>query len=343
VFYNRAMAFDRDLNVAVVRALRVVGVPLSTGWEMLSATGARGLRVVHEAGGFDRFDLTELGPEASEVLARNAARYASEGARSSRADAHHGPPGGPSFYVDLDPYGTPLPLLPVALAATADGGVLAVTATDQRVLAGAERGVAEARYGGRPVRGRLGPEGGLRLLIACLARMASASDRSVTPVLSYVGDHHVRTYVRVRYGAPALSVPEIRTIDGAAWTGPPLGDGGPFGPLWLGPLMDPTVVDALAPDPGAEQPAMLQRWVERLRLEARVDVPFFYESNTLARALRLPSPPSTERLLERLLAEGHRGARSVVRDGAFRTDASFEQVAGVARAIVQSQNDRVRA
>jgi tRNA (guanine26-N2/guanine27-N2)-dimethyltransferase len=343
VFYNRAMAFDRDLNVAVVRALRVVGVPLPTGWEMLSATGARGLRVVHEAGGFDRFDLTELGPDASEVLARNAARYASEGARSSRADARNGPPGGPCSYVDLDPYGTPVPLLPVALAATAHGGVLAVTATDQRVLAGAERGAAEVRYGGRPVRGRLGPEGGLRLVIACVARMASESERSVTPVLSYVGDHHVRTYLRVREGAPASTVPEIGTIDAAAWTGPPLGDGGPFGPLWLGPLMDPRVVDALAPDAGAEQPATLQRWVERMRLEARVDVPFFYESNTLARALRLPSPPSTDVLLERLRGGGHRAARSVVRDGAFRTDAPFETVAGVARGIAQSQNERVRA
>jgi tRNA (guanine26-N2/guanine27-N2)-dimethyltransferase len=343
VFYNRAMAFDRDLNVAVVRALRIAGVPLSTGWEMLGATGVRGLRTCHEAGGFRRFDLTELSPEAAEVLAQNAARYASEGARSTRADARQGPSTPPYEYVDLDPYGTPLPFLSVALEATVDGGVLAVTATDQRVLAGVERGVAETRYGGRPVRGRLGSEGGLRLMIAAVARIADGDGRSIEPILAYVGDHHVRAYLRVRDRRDDPTAGRIGTIDPARWTGPPLGEGGPFGPLWLGRLTDPGVVQALQPDPGAEHPGPLRRWVERIQEESQVDVPFFYESNTLARALHLPAPPSTALLIERLRGLGHAAARSVVREGAFRTLAPYSTVAAVAEDAAQSQNDRVLA
>jgi len=340
VFYNRAMAFDRDLNVAIVRAGRATGLRIARGWEMLAATGARGLRLVHEAKGFERFDLTERHPDAVEVLARNAARYVSEGARAHAGDAREGGPEPPYEYVDLDPYGTPVPFLEGALAAVADGGVLAVTATDQRVFAGAERGVAETRYGGRPVRGRLGPEGGLRLLLATVARSAEARGRTVDPLIAYVGDHHVRAYVEVHAGRSPLP---IGPIDPSTWTGPPLGDGAPFGPLWLGPLWRPGLVDRLLPDETVAEPVLLRRWIERAREESRVDVPFFYESNTLAHALRLPSPPRTDELVERLRAAGHRAARSLVRDGAFRTDAPFEAVAELARRPAQSQNDRVRA
>lgn len=340
MFYNRAMAFDRDLNVAVVRALRIAGARLATGWEMMGASGARGLRLVHEATGFERFDLTERQPEAAELLARNAARYASEGARAHRGDALDGPPAGPCDYVDLDPYGTPVPYLAAALAATRPDGVLAITATDQRVFAGAERGVAETRYGGRPVRGRLGPEGGLRLVLATVGRAADSAARRIEPVVAYVGDHHVRAYVRVRPGRRPLPV---RAIDPLEWSGPPLGEGAPFGPMWLGPLWDPAIADALAPIEGAAEPALLVRWIAGAREEARVDVPFFYESNTLAHALRLPAPPSTDLLVDRLRAQGHRAARSRVRGGAFRTDAPFAAVVAVAGELGQSQKDRVRA
>ncbi|HEY6238901.1 MAG TPA: hypothetical protein VIZ68_06945, partial [Thermoplasmata archaeon] len=140
LFYNPAMAPDRDLNVAVVRAWREMGRPCRSGWEMLAATGVRGLRVVHEAGAFERFELTEREPTAAEVLGRNAARYSHEGARATLADARSSAPIGPFDYVDLDPYGTPVPFLDAALQGLGPGGLLAVTATDTRVLAGVDRG-----------------------------------------------------------------------------------------------------------------------------------------------------------------------------------------------------------
>ncbi|MCI4360408.1 MAG: tRNA (guanine(26)-N(2))-dimethyltransferase, partial [Thermoplasmata archaeon] len=167
------MAADRDLNVAVVGAWRRGRPAPLRGWEMLAATGARGLRVVHETGGFEAFELTERDPDAVALLQRNAAPYASEGARATGHDARSALDRGAFDYVDLDPYGTPMPYLGAALDAVRPGGLLAVTATDTRVLAGVQAGVAERRYGGRPVRGRLGPEAGLRRLPAAVDRAAA--------------------------------------------------------------------------------------------------------------------------------------------------------------------------
>ena len=341
VFYNPAMVFDRDLNVAVVRAARASGLPLRRGWEMLSATGVRGLRVMVEAGPFERFLFSETSPRAVEVLSRNAARSVGATAVVAVADARHPPKGELFDYVDLDPYGTPLPFLDAAFDALAPGGLLAVTATDTRVLAGVEPGAAERRYGGRPLRGRLAPEAGLRLVLAELARRAASRGAALEPRLAYVGSHHVRAYATL--GAPSTALP-IAEIDPDRWDGPPIGGPGRVGPLWVGPLFDPRWVEQLRVPEAAADPRAFGRWLDRLTAEVRVDTPFYYESNSLAKLLRLREPPSVEHLAERLGALGYRWAPTHARAGAFRTNAPFAVVAELARGGPdQPQNERVRA
>ncbi|MGA7923973.1 MAG: tRNA (guanine(26)-N(2))-dimethyltransferase, partial [Thermoplasmata archaeon] len=52
MFYNPAMALDRDLAVAVLAAEAPRGERPMDGWEMLAATGIRGLRLVEETRAF---------------------------------------------------------------------------------------------------------------------------------------------------------------------------------------------------------------------------------------------------------------------------------------------------
>jgi tRNA (guanine26-N2/guanine27-N2)-dimethyltransferase len=327
------MAADRDLNVAVVTAWRQNAGPGRRGWEMLAATGARGLRLVHEAGGFSSFALTERDPSALELLRRNAAPFAAEGARADLHDARI-PLATSSFdYVDLDPYGTPLPFLDSALDAVVAGGLLAVTATDTRVLAGAQAGVAERRYGGHPIRGRLGPEGGLRLLLAHVARRAGDRGQYILPRLAYVGDHHVRAYLTVGTRETGAAEPPVALLDPTSWTGPHLGPGGPFGPMWVGPLFDPEFIARLRVPATSAEPRRTAKVIETLQAECSVDRPFYYETNVLARELHLAEPPSPTALGAELLRRGHRAVPTHARAGAFRTDATYAAVAEAARAL----------
>lgn len=342
------MRLDRDLNVALVAAVWPGGSRRAVGWEMLSATGVRGLRLLHETGAFAAMTLTEAHPAAAAVAGRNAGRYAAEGAVARVHDARRPVDGGPFDYVDLDPFGTPQPFVESALGSVRPGGLLAVTATDLPVLTGVARGVCERRYGARPIRGSRGVEGGLRILLAVLAREAGRRSRSVEPVLAYAHDHYVRAYLRVRASAGGPpSPPPVALVppEGGAW--PELPPGGPYGPLWTGPLFDPGVVAALAVPASASRPGELERLLERLRAEAAADVPFYYEPNGLAESLRLAQPPSLERLLERLRASGYAAARSHIRPSAFRTTAPRPVVEAAARDLTersgQSQNARVRA
>ncbi len=342
MFYNPGMAWDRDLGVAFVRAWAPGGAHDRTGWDVTAATGVRGLRLFGETAAFSAFTLTESNERAFTVLAANAAR--TPGTRAIRADAREPPPPGSFEYVDLDPYGSPLPFLDGALRATATGGVLAVTATDLPVLAGAQAAATLRRYGARPVRGRLGPEGGLRILLMRLALDARRAGRSVRPLLAYVRGHYVRVYVLLEAGGDRPD--PVGTIEDGAWTGPPLGPEPRYGPLWLGPLADPAVVARMEPAEPAGRGAEVAGFLGRYREELEVPAPFYYEPNSLAARLGLRQPPSVERLREALAANGFRAARTHVRSEGLRTDAPRSDVDRIARALAgerQSQNARVRA
>jgi len=319
------MALDRDLAVAFAIA---AGRTDASGWEMTAATGVRGLRLLGESGAFASFAFSESSPRAFDVLRRNVSAF--PGASARLEDAGREPPAERFDYVDLDPYGSALPLLATAVASTRTGGLLGVTATDMPVLAGAQPAACRRLYGAEPVRGRLGPEGALRILLATVADRVAASGRGLRPLLGYVGGHHVRVYVELL--AEAAAPLPVGTIDPARWDGPPLSGPGPFGPLWLGPIVEPALVQRLSVPPTSARPRELERFLRLLRDDAEVDRPFYYEGNTLAERFGLERPPPLDELLAALRAAGWRAGRTHVRPEGFRTDAPRAAVEAVARA-----------
>jgi tRNA (guanine26-N2/guanine27-N2)-dimethyltransferase len=104
-------------------------------------------------------------------------------------------------YVDIDPFGSPVPYLDSALRALRNNGLLALTATDMAPLCGVHPKACVRKYGGKPLRTEYCHELALRLLIGCLASVAAKHDVAVSPVFSYSSYNHVRTYAVVRYGA----------------------------------------------------------------------------------------------------------------------------------------------
>jgi tRNA (guanine26-N2/guanine27-N2)-dimethyltransferase len=336
VFYNPDMALDRDLGVAFARAH--FGAARASGWEMLSATGVRGLRLLVESGAFSSVLFTEAHPVAAEVVRQNSANVS--GATVRAADARNFPPEAPFDYVDIDPYGSPLPFVPTALRAVRPGGVVAATATDLMVLAGVQPGACERIYGSHPVRGRLGPEGGLRVLLAYFARCARTEGRTVRPLLAYVRGHHLRVYLEVNGTSPASPTDPVELAGAAGWTGPFLGTQGPYGPMWLGPLFDPALVARLETPGTAARPREVDTFLECVRAESAVDRPFYFEANELAGALGLPFPPSRGDLARILRERGYRFARTHIRPEGFRTDAPRTEVEAVVTALSQAARPR---
>jgi tRNA (guanine26-N2/guanine27-N2)-dimethyltransferase len=202
------------------------------------------------------------------------------------------------------------------------------------VLTGVAHGVCERRYGGRPIRGAQGPEAGLRILIAYLVREAQRRSIGLSPLLGYVHDHYVRTFLRAGPPTPGLGEsPLIGDPTALGDAAPRLAGVGPFGPMWLGPLFDPVLVAHLEIPPTAERPEELGRFIERVQEESAADRPFYYEPNALASELGLSEPPGLVPLLAALRSSGFQAARSHVRPSAFRTTAPRSLVYSTVRGL----------
>ncbi len=101
-------------------------------------------------------------------------------------------------WVDIDPYGSPLPFLDTAIQSLARRGVAEISATDSAALTGSSKSALLRRYGARVRTDGLAHDSGLRVLLATVARTAARHERAIEPLLSIWESHHLRVSVRVR-------------------------------------------------------------------------------------------------------------------------------------------------
>ncbi len=187
-FYNPKMMLNRDIGVAMSRALG-----LTEYLDAMSASGIRGLRVAREAG-VEKVALNDVSPQAYELLVKNVARndlactVSCCNANILLHEQHF-------QAVDLDPFGSPSPYLPAASRSALN--YLFITATDTAPLCGAHLKSGIRKYMTVPLRTDYHREMGARVLLGLAARELARLDKSLVPMLTHVTDHYVRTYLRV--------------------------------------------------------------------------------------------------------------------------------------------------
>jgi tRNA (guanine26-N2/guanine27-N2)-dimethyltransferase len=345
VFFNERMELNRDLTVATLRAFRDREPRATTYVDATAATGVRGVR-----GAADGWDVTlvDRDPDATSLCRRNLERNGLDGTvetRDTNAFLHDA--GGVDI-VDLDPFGTPIPFADAAFANTRD--LVCVTATDTAPLCGAHFESGIRTYGAVPRNTEYHAEMGLRVLLSALARTAVRYDVGVTPLLSHVSDHYVRTYLEVTHGAsPANETVEAlgyvyhcpecrwRTHQDGLVASPPSScphcgseQSLTAGPLWLEPAHDIEFVEQVR---GALDDSMgTKERAEKLlaRIEAELHVPTHYDQHVLTDHWNEPAIPMDE-FLEQLRAAGHRATRSHYGGTTFKTDATRAAITSATR------------
>ena len=101
-------------------------------------------------------------------------------------------------WVDIDPFGSPIPFLDTAIQSLAKNAILEISATDTAALAGSSKTALMRRYGARINPDNLAHDSGLRVLMACIARSAAKHDRFAEPILSVWDSHHLRISLKVK-------------------------------------------------------------------------------------------------------------------------------------------------
>jgi tRNA (guanine26-N2/guanine27-N2)-dimethyltransferase len=329
VFFNSQMAFNRDVSVMFVRAIGFRGEKLL---DAMAGTGARGLRIANEAGpGFETV-LNDKDPRTTPYIEANIELNSLANCRAENRDLRCLLASEVFDYVDLDPFGSPVPFVQASLQGLKRKGILAITATDTAPLAGTHAKKCVRRYMARPLRGPIGHEVGLRILLGYLVREAAQLDRGLIPLLCFYADHYFRCYLVAKEGAAAadeslaqlgrLTLDEEtreRTFSYQAKEG--------AGPLWGGDLFDRGLLAKMDVTEGLQQADRCTKYLRTWREE--LDLPYFYENNELASLLK-QSPPILEGVITRLRESGY-ASRTHFSPTGFKTDVPFDDVLRIYR------------
>jgi tRNA (guanine26-N2/guanine27-N2)-dimethyltransferase len=260
VFFNPVASLNRDVSVAIAAA-----VGGRTFCDSMSGVGARGIRIANEVEDVQRVTMVDLNRK-SLGLARRAADLNGVLGKCSficgdtnevlfrefQGKERQG-------FVDIDPFGTPIRHLNAAISATADRGVLSVTATDTAVLCGVHQRVCRRRYGARSLNNSFHHETAIRILVNSIRRLASSLELGISPVAAHSTRHYVRVYARIEVGVSradsnlqdegyvhsCAKCGEMRSAPDPSPTCQVCGGKNRMaGPLWIGNLVDSRVLSA---------------------------------------------------------------------------------------------------
>jgi tRNA (guanine26-N2/guanine27-N2)-dimethyltransferase len=344
VFFNPAASVSRDVSVALSAAGKG-----ETFLDAMAGVGARGVRVAKESGTVSSVTLVDFNLESLKVArkaaALNGVKRKCEFANSETTSYLFSRFGRDQRYdyVDVDPFGTPARQVQGGLSATAEGGVLSLTATDTAVLCGVHKETCVRRYGAVPLNNHFAHESGLRILAGYVAKQGASLDIGVEPIAAHSTRHYLRVYVRVMPGASKADA-ALRSMGFVKWCpacGEVTAEGGEVrcgvcgkkakvaGPLWAGKMTDD---DAVAKGSKRAEEFGLGAAKEILASLGGVDSfpPWSFSTEEICSSLRIPSVPE-DRVYLRLTRSGRRVMRTPFEKTGIKTDARYSEVVEAVR------------
>ncbi len=346
VFYNPVMEFNRDLTVLSFQAYqRILNREISI-CEPLTSQGIRGIRFAAEIAGVKRVLISDINEQAFKVAKHNVQLNGLEKIITVRhRDANcvlscNASPKKRFDIVDIDPFGTPAPLLSSALRALRNHGLLASTATDLAPLCGVHSKACIRKYGGKPLRTEYCHELAVRLLAGCTAVLAAKHDIGIHVVFSHSSEHYIRLYAQIAYGASKADE-SVKTLGyilhcfnclHRETTRQPFGNlscpecGSKMdyaGPLWLGSIFDQQFIELMIKENKTvafKSNARISKLLSLTKQEALAPITY-YLLDKLSGKLSLPSP-STQAFSNALHNGGYQAVPTHFNTRGIRTNAS---------------------
>jgi len=346
VFFNPAAAINRDISVAITEAASG-----TTFCDALAGVGARGIRVANEVAREMKVTLVDFNAQSLR-LAKKSAGLNGVVRRCKLVDAEANSFLYSNFrrdekfdFVDIDPFGTPVPFLPAAFNAVADGGVVSITATDTAVLCGVYPRVSLRRYGARTLNNSFHHETAVRVLVGFCRRVAATLDMGISPLAAHVTKHYIRVYLGAQVGATKADA----TVDFEGFVMECPSCGHSFhatessllcpscgaevrraGPLWTGSLVDESLVKKALEICEQRGFASAAKALESLVAVDRFP-PFSFDLEQISSRLKVASV-SPDSVAEVLRGRGFRSHVQPFEKSGLKTDAPYEEVESAVKA-----------
>ena len=314
-------------------------------------------------------------PEYTENIEMNFDRYGSMSQREAvngiffqKMDAKLAMADASYQWIDIDPFGSPVPFIDSAIQSLARTGVLEVTATDTAALTGSSLSSQKRRYDSQGIVDDYAHDDAVRVLLGLIAKIAAMHDRVIKPIMSLFDGHHVRVSVLVKTSKEGASdfqenigyrlrcddlpyrfikYPNSEEIKSSS------------GPLWTGPLMDREIAGRITEEnaintclPSKDELNQLTtnglEWDEKDAEYATREMVrsvrhisnaadllsrehLLLSLNAMPRLAGTKGPPKMENLVNDLIELGHSAARYPDMEPMFATDADFQTVVNVVR------------
>jgi tRNA (guanine26-N2/guanine27-N2)-dimethyltransferase len=356
VFYNPVMEINRDITILLVQAhQKSLGRDIEV-CEPLTGSGIRGVRLATEIRGVKAVTMGDINENACRLAARNVQiNGLNKIVVVKKKEANyllnsHSAPRKRFDVVDIDPFGSPVPFLDSAVRALRNKGLIALTATDMASLSGVHPKACIRKYGGKPLRTEYCHEIAVRLLAGCLASVAGKHELGVDVIFSHRGEHYVRVYAAIDYGAKSADENQRKmgfilhcfkcfhreVVRGPLWIehkqtcsecGSTLSAAGP---LWIGSISRPEVCRMMDKELGTRKLRLAIKIEKMLALiadESNGPATYFVIDD-MCDTLNL-QVPSSRRVIEALEAEGFSATTTHFSTRGVRTEAPASALAKV--------------
>ena len=325
-FFNPSMKKNRDMTILFLRAAASTGVTVLDG---LSATGALGIRAALEVPEA-RVTCNDRNPMAVELIRKNSELNRVELVAIDQEDLQAHLSDNRYDFVDIDPFGTPVPYIDSVMRTVRRGGMFAFTATDTAVLCGAQQRACIRRYDAKSVHIDCCKEIALRILIGNIARIAVKYDKAIRPMLSFGTEYYFRVFMDVDQGASKAD--EVYSqigyacydrTSGKRWlSAEKPSDYDWAGPMWIGSLLAGDVVSRL--NPLSYMGHATSILVDSLKREVNAP-PLYVNTHFLSKHLKA-SPLPLEKFLTSIKEGGYSATRTHFDPDGVKTDAPWDEL-----------------
>ena len=363
VFYNPRMRVNRDLSVIFLTSyMKRNQVELIC--EPLAGSGVRTLRYLNEVPGDFNATLCDANPLAIETATRNLERYHMlERTKTIRGDAKSliiTESRDKRFdFVDIDPFGSPVPYLNAAVQSlNPRGGLLGATATDMPALCGVYPRVSLRKYGGMSTRAPLTHEIAVRLLLGRIYGIAAMNDCAITPLAVLSTDHYVRVWTRIKgnktlanrqadsmgfiklcpkcYGVYVRTIRESMDSEFKHQREGCTGTVSTAGPLWIGDMFDREILSTAKKIYEKDTAAYDKRTgtlLNQMSMEQDMVKFPYLDIHSLCDMHDLPSPKRDD-VIRLIQEKGYQAVRTHFKATAIRTDAPAREVVMLIRHLI---------
>ncbi|MFW6286109.1 MAG: hypothetical protein ACOC16_03230 [Nanoarchaeota archaeon] len=197
VFYNPLMKLNRDISLLVIQSYFNKPIHFC---DPMAASGIRELRFLKTIPQkFNKITLGDISKQAIKNIKKNFKKNKISTKKLNIIHDNAINTINKNYYdfIEIDPFGSPVPFLDIATQKIKHNGILSITATDTAALCGTYPKTTLRKYNIKVEKTLFFEELGLRNLIAYCQIQASKYNKSITPLLSYSSGHYYKIFFKV--------------------------------------------------------------------------------------------------------------------------------------------------